>query len=420
MFKFLQRKKTTTLSSTYRCDEPTLSVNGYLDILNKNNYKKNKDKWKIWFPNGYNIIDNQLNDLKISDKKQIIFAIPNCDNIVSKYNVWKTLENFYGRKKASTIIPESFLLDKDDDLEKIKTIKNQKFILKKKKQRKEGLKITSEVNKIKKSKNEDKDFLIAQKMIKPFLVNKRKINLRIYIMLTLLNGKLSVYFNEFGTCIYTKNIYDESSDDFSCNITSYRLDLNIYKENPLTFEQLKTYLKDNDIDHNLLFDKIKNKILLFIKATKSQLGDKKYKNNLCAQVFGLDFIIDKNMEPYLLECNKGPEMKPKSTLKEYPEINDEILNKIDLLKDVLNNGVPDYDKLKQIKKSFSDIYNGYPKEMENDEILDNFENFIKNEIPLNSYPKGYITGNGIKAQKDALNIIKLIDQNHKNGFVKIK
>ena len=33
-------------------------------------------------------------------------------------------------------------------------------------------------------------------------------------MLTLHNNELNVYFNNFGSCIYTKKEYDENSDSF--------------------------------------------------------------------------------------------------------------------------------------------------------------------------------------------------------------
>ena len=40
-----------------------------------------------------------------------------------------------------------------------------------------------------------------------------------------------------------------------------------------------------------------------------------YKNKTF-QLFGLDFIFDKQMNPYLLEMNKGPDMIPRSITDE--------------------------------------------------------------------------------------------------------
>jgi len=403
-------------SPRYNCNFPTMSVNGYVTVLEYNGYKKGIKKWDIWIPEGYNNIDDKLNKVKISNDKQIIFAIPGCDNIVSKYNVWKSLNKYYGRKKASTITPETFLLDKRKDI-KLASKQETKFILKKKIQRKQGLKITSDIKDLK--KGHKKDYLIAQKLIEPFLVNDRKINLRVYLMITLHKNKLTAYFSNFGSCIYTKEKYDKNSDSFETNITSYKMTLDIYKENPLTFNQLKTYLNDNNIDYTTLFDKIKNKLSLFLIAMKDQLGSKKFENNLCSQVFGIDFILDKNLEPFLLECNKGPEMKPKITMIEDPEeITDSIKENLEELKNILSNGTNDLDKIKSIKKYYNKIYKFYPKIVSKKEILKKIENFYKNEKELKSYPTGYITGNGLKVQKDSLYVLGIIESDN-NGFEKI-
>jgi len=406
-------------SPRYKCDYPSMSVKGYVDLLSKGGYKKSIEKWNIWFPEGYNNIDTKIKDIKIDNDEQIIFTIPGCDNIVSKYNVWKSLYDYYGREKSIQIVPESFLLDKKED---IKIIDNQpegtKFILKKKKQRKEGLLITSDIDVVKGGYKDD--YLIAQRLIKPFLVNNRKVNLRVYLMVTLHNDKLVAYVSKFGSCIYTKDEYDDNSDSFETNVTSYKMSLDVYEKNPLSFEQLKTYLKDNGYDPNIIFDKIKETFILFLKAMKSQLGEKRFNKNLCSQVFGVDFIVDEQLNPLLLECNKGPEMKPKITsLYEPEEATEDMINNIEKLKEILLNGATDIEKIRSIKESYKELYKDYPKTLHNDVILEKIEKFYKEEQELNSYPSGYRTGNGLKVQKDTLDILGIIEGNENNGFEKI-
>lgn len=401
----------------YKCDYPTMmSVKGYADILTDNNYSLNLKNYKIWLPGGYNDIDRKLKDVKITNQDQIFFAIPNCDNLVSKYNVWNSLEKKYGREHASDIIPESFLLNNEEHIKLLKEKNYEKLIIKQKKQRKEGLSIITDLNQIKES-TEYKDEEIIQKMIEPFLVNGRKVNLRVYLMINMKNDKLDIYVNKYGSCIYTKDQYDKDSVEFEKNITSYKLDLDIYKENPQTFNQLKTYLKDKNINHNELFDKINNKVLLFIDAIKEQIGSEKFKNNLTSQVFGMDFIIDENMNPYLLECNKGPDMKPRYTMIYHPSVDDVVSKKFDDLKTQLIDDVVDLsEKIKIIKKFNDDIHKGYPKEIGRDVILKGINDYYKMEEELNSYPVEYINGTGFKVQKDALSLLGLIDNNENNGF----
>jgi len=411
------------------CNNEINSTEGFLTILKDNGYKngikyeyKNKkhlkiieDTWKVWFPDGYNKIDEKLNKIKIKNDEQLIFAIPGCDNVVSKYNVCKTLYDFYGKDKAMKIIPESFLLDKKEDLKFLK--EGERFILKKKVQRKEGLKITSDIKEVKLAYKDD--YLIAQKLIKPFLINGRKVNLRIYVMVVLHNDKLELYVNDYGSCIYTKDKYDEKSDDFEHNITSYKMELDVYDDNPLTLEQFRTYLNDNNIDSNDFFNKINNNLSLFIMSMKDQLGNNKFKKNKCVQIFGVDFIIDENMNPYLLEWNKGPDMKPRVKMLYNPNITNEIITKINKLTTKLVGSLEYDEKLKIIKETYKDLYSGYPKPKKYKDILSEINDFLNKEKKLKSYPSGYISGTGLKIQQDSLSMLGLIDKKENNGFKKI-
>jgi hypothetical protein len=107
-------KKLSPVKKYYKCTYPSMSVKGYIDLLTDNDYNKGVKNFNIWFPEGYNNIDKKLKDVKILNNEQIFFAIPNCDQLVSKYNVWKSLEESYGREEASRIIPETFLLENEE------------------------------------------------------------------------------------------------------------------------------------------------------------------------------------------------------------------------------------------------------------------------------------------------------------------
>jgi hypothetical protein len=415
MKKRLMEEEETDDSPRYYNEMPSMSIQGYIDTMRSNGYKRGIKKWNIWIPSGYNNIDEKIEKIKIKNDEQIIFAIPGCDNLVSKYNVWKSLVDLYGREEASKIVPESFLLDKKEDVEILKDMKETKFILKKKKQRKLGLKLTNDIDV---DKSIEEEYTIAQRYITPFLVNKRKINLRIYLLITLKNNVLTAYVSHYGTCIYTKQEYDGESNDFEKNITSYNLDLDVYEKNPMTLEQFRTYLFDNGFDPEKPFQSINDKIKMFLLSLKNQLGNKKFEKNLCFQVFGLDFIMSEDLDGYLLEWNKGPEMKPKVTSIDDPrEITDEIKQEIEKLKESLSE--INIDSIKQIKKTYKKLYEKYPKLISHEEILEKIEKFYLEEEKMKSYPKGYITGGGLKVQKDALHTIGIITENENNGFFKI-
>ena len=285
------------------------------DIFSKNNIYKSSD-WDVYIPCGYNNVENELKTINTTRDNQIIFGISGCDKIVSKNNIWTLLSNNFGRKKASTIMPETYVLNNSNDMKKftIDYDPNQKYILKKNIQRKKGILMTNNLSQILNSKNQG--YKVVQKYLSDiFLINKRKINLRIYILIKCINGNISAYMHTQGKCIYTNKDYDPKKLDFESNITSYNLDLDIYKINPLTLEDLKKYFQENNFDYNQFFNKIIEIMKLTIQASSKQLCQlKSLSDNVMFQLFGVDIIFDNNLNPYLLEFNKGPDMSPKNDI----------------------------------------------------------------------------------------------------------
>jgi hypothetical protein len=310
--------------------------------------------------------------------------------------------------------------NKKDVLSLLSDLSNKnidKVILKSKKQRKEGLKITSDIDFVSKAYKDD--YLVAQELIDPLLVNNRKVNLRIYMMLEMYQHSINVYLNKVGSCIYTKNEHDSESYKFEDVITSYKVGLDVYDDNPLTLEQLRTYLNDNNIDYEKVFNGINRNVSIFINTMKDQLDYDIFPDNKCVQVFGLDFVIDKNLNPLLLECNKGPDMKPRIITKELPDEDDITDNMGDMIEDLqnyLSNCDDNVKKVKKVKESYIKLFKNYPKMLSYADIVENINKYYDNEKSLNSYPIGYISGNGLKVQYDTLSILELVDNKYNNGY----
>ena len=334
-------KPSNIINNTYyKClekghNEPTNN------ILNKYHVNRINDpeKCSLYIPCGYNNVEMELFDIsqKHFNNSTIIYGIVGCDKIVSKRNIWMILERYYGRNNATILMPLTYVTDNEEHMYELN--KNHKigmkYILKKNLQRKKGLKITNSLSDMNNALNDD--YKIIQKFIRdPLLINGRKLNIRIYIIIIQEKTITKIYLYKAGKCIYTNknyvdNEYDFDNDDFERNITSYNLDNKIYLKNPLLLEDLRKYLNSSnnlkniniDNENNLLDDE--NKILLgnklinniniliqkVCKPIKPEVC-KNYENikdNTCFQIFGGDIIVDTNLKPYLLEFNKGPSLK---------------------------------------------------------------------------------------------------------------
>ena len=306
----------------YRCDDKKLQgiTN---DIFKDFNLFKNNEDWDVYIPCGYNNVENELQTIQIKNKidpsKKFIFGINGCDSIVSKNKIWQSLVKCYGRPDARKLMPESFVLNEPKDMNAFKNYynKNDIYILKKNVQRKEGLKLTSDLNTILTAK--DESYRVVQKYLTNlYLINKRKVNLRIYLLIMIKNNKIYFYMSTVGKCIYTNKEYNDNKFDFESNITSYHLDMNVYKKNPRTLDELYTFLnKDTQNENSSTI--LSEGIYKLMKEVSYCLSTNIYqsaniKNTTCFQLFGADVIFDTNLHPYLLEFNKGPDMTPRDDI----------------------------------------------------------------------------------------------------------
>ena len=310
----------------YRCKDKMLGKI-IKDIFDTNNIKQTDDNWNIYVPCGYNNVENELKTIDIknnnSNSDKYIFGVNGCDTIVSKNKIWECLVKCYGREKARTLMPESYILDDPNEMMEFRRHFNPNekaiYILKKNVQRKEGLKLTRDFFEI--LNGADDEYRVAQKYITDlYLINDRKINLRIYMLIVIKNNSVYFYLSRTGKCIYTNKKYNDNDLDFESNITSYHLDMSVYNENPRDFEQLRKYIdvKNKKEDNG---KRLFNNIELLMKEvalclSKNFYQSKNIEGSITFQLFGADVIFDSELHPYLLEFNKGPDMSPRDILDE--------------------------------------------------------------------------------------------------------
>ena len=334
----------------YRCSDKKIGkiTDDIFNFFNIN--KSNINNWDIYIPCGYNFVESELKkinlDKNINRHNKFIFGINGCDKIVSKNKIWETLVNCYGRNIASKLMPESFVLENNRDMnifnKQFNNQSNKIYIMKKNLQRKEGLKLTKNIYDILDGVN--LNYKVVQKYINNlYLINGRKVNLRIYVLVVIKNNVIYFYLCKNGKCIYTNKKYNDNDLDFESNITSYHLDMNVYKENPRSFYELKKYM-NNDINNNInnninndinnennlkynnkniesnsncdiLFKNIYTNMKKICKCiSKNLYQSNNIKGTISFQLFGADVIFDEDLNPYLLEMNKGPDMNPRDII----------------------------------------------------------------------------------------------------------
>ncbi|MBT3464618.1 hypothetical protein HN451_06515 [archaeon] len=307
-FKYNRPDRCNKISSHYWA-KPILDE--YFDKNNAKLVNKVKDA-DLFLPCGYNFTNSDLQNVGVTTKNQYVFGIHNEDEIVSKSSIWTHVVAKYGRDKASKIMPETWVLANKDDVDMLLRDfdPTNKYIMKNVEQGKKGLKMTQNLTDL--VRGHSQNYLVAQIYIKNiFCINKKKLNLRFYLLIICKNGNKDFYLYDNGICIYTLKDYNTESNDMEENITSYKFDGKIYDVNPLTLDDFKKYLKSNNKDDKLIMKNIYKIVKMITNSVSFKICNfQNIDKSTSFELFGGDIIFDDKLTPYVLELNKGPDMKP--------------------------------------------------------------------------------------------------------------
>ena len=156
--------------------------------------------------------------------------------------------------------------------------------------------------------------IIVQKYIeKPLCYYGRKCDMRVWVLLT--QGMKVFVFKEGHLKTCSEKFDLNNRKDSFVHITNYsfqKRSLNFQKfelGNEVPFYDFQKYLdieyKDNKIN---VKDHIMNQVKYIVELTMNSVKDKinQNKRNFCFEIFGYDFMMDVNLNVYLIEINTNP------------------------------------------------------------------------------------------------------------------
>ena len=162
--------------------------------------------------------------------------------------------------------------------------------------------------------------IIIQKYIeKPLLYFGRKFDIRIWALLT---NDLKIYVFEEGHLKCCSINYDLNSENTFCHLTNYsfqKYNSNFGKYeygNEASFDDLQNNIEvnyNNKVNFKLdIFPKIKRIIQFVFESVKYKINslDRKYS----FEIFGFDFMLDCDFDPFLIEVNTNPGLEESSPL----------------------------------------------------------------------------------------------------------
>lgn len=264
------------------------------------------------------------------------------------------------------------------------------------------------------SEEKNKNFLISKYIRNPHLINGKKYNLRLYVLVTGFRP-LRVYLYKDGNVDiadkkYALNISylnKELGHKAKAETSKENMNLKKKKTNKWNLIEYKKYLKSKRINSTKLFDKIEDIIIkTLISGQKKILNITKelhLKDINMFNLFSFDFFITSRQNPFLLGVNAWP-------LSEISDHEDGVL-KSNLLVDTLNIvGIVPFSHLRIFKAFDNDTYGIRIKDVVNNAYceLTRPRGDFKLIFPLKQNIKNYrrmFLGNTTRENRDLWNKI---------------
>ncbi|CAL8111533.1 unnamed protein product [Orchesella dallaii] len=259
--------------------------------------------------------------------------IPGTFQVGRKDRLWRNLHRFMTKfgKDEFGFLPRTFILPQE--VKQLKTAwdstdgKNTPWIVKPPAAaRGTGIRVVNKWSQVPKKK----PVIVQSYVANPYLINDRKFDLRLYVLVTDFNP-LKIYMYNDGLVRFAPVKYSHDSKrvgDRFMHLTNYSVNKNceLYTHNEdaeaceghkWTLKTLWRYLKDRDVNTNILWDKMEEIVVKTLLSAEELITS----NTHCMpnrysgyELFGFDIIIDQELKPWLLEVNISPSLHSSSPL----------------------------------------------------------------------------------------------------------
>ena len=298
----------------------------YNNIIRTKLFDNTNIIWKLLKQDKMFPLLKELNKYQKYNHFPITWQLSRKDNL---YNNYKKLQIKF--PNDFKYMPETYVLPKDKEIftlqiQNYELNKNNIWLLKPvASSRGRGIRILTNFNDI------PEKTIITHYISNPHLINRKKYDLRLYVLITGYTP-LKIYLFEDGLtrfCSEEYNLDESKLNDKYIHLTNYSINKNNenFEKNDDTEKEegnkwsilaFKKYLKEKKIDFNKLWKKIKDIIIKTILSITDEGIPVIKLFNLSSvnlfEIYGFDILLDSFLNPWLMEVNLNPSLNCDSEL----------------------------------------------------------------------------------------------------------
>ena len=254
----------------------------------------------IYLPAGRGGV-NRMREAIEKDLAEHYMQVPEARSVSAKDLFWRSMVECHGTQKVLDYLPPTYLIDSPEDVQRLReriTDQPDLMIAKGRKQRRRSLRlfVADQLEEI----LTDESFVVVQEMIDTRgIIGEEPFNIRTYFMLTLKEGVLEGAFVPEGKIIYSPCASEWITDQ---------------KVRPKGKPALLSDIVDNptySLDRDQFTTQATCMFRSVMDCLKQQLGDQcqAWNKLACAQLFGVDLVLNRAGQLRMLEFNFSPDMK---------------------------------------------------------------------------------------------------------------
>ncbi len=270
------------------------------------------DEWDFMLPPMGKGSRVAVDELRPSARK-VIGALRGADALASKRALWSCMVLARGREGAREFIPETFLLDNPADRRFLAVAHREgdRWVLKHPhKQARTGLRLLTHPREARRSV--DEGWTVLQRFVPDVLTQGgHRLHIRRYVVVVVDRGRVSSFVAGYGKVLYARAPVGDAYDEASAFTTSRDR-----WTGPSGVAQTWSTLVEDLATQGHAVDALEPRVQATLAACVSSavpLLDPAHLHHCrLFQIFGVDIVLDARLQPWLLEANKRPEMRPRA------------------------------------------------------------------------------------------------------------